>query len=286
MTVERSHLVALFGSARGAVFLVGFLLANPQQARAQALQGRVVEAGSGAPVAGTTIEARPDRANPSRRATSDSAGRFSFTLPAAGLYTVVATKIGYARHQGDTVRVGDSETVGLEVRLDRNAVPLKPVIVTERISWLPEGFEARRAAGFGRFLTHKDIESRRASRTSDLLRGMPGLVLIPVRRGRGPGSNIAMRGPAGLCQPAIYIDGSYIAPFTEMSMDDVISPLVIDAVEVYNSTSTAPIQFRTGNCGVVLFWTKRGPGEDRARTKWWKLAIGATVGVALVFLVK
>lgn len=254
-----------------------------EDALAQTFRGTVVDAATRSPIAGTIIQVRSDRGNQPRRTTTDSAGAFALTMPAAGLYTVMATRIGYLQHRGDTVRIRDSETVGLRIELDRNVVPLQPVVVTERLSGLPDGFEQRRSAGFGRFLTRTDIENRRGSRTTDLVRGMPGIQLTPVRRGRGNSNTLMMRGPAGLCSPAVWIDGLPIVDGGQ-SLDEILTPGVLEAVEVYNSTSNAPIQYRTGNCGVVLFWTKRGPSEDRVRTRWWKLAIGAAAGLGLVLL--
>ena len=251
--------------------------------QAQSLRGVVLDAATRNPIAGTIIQAGSDHGNQPRRATTDSSGEFSLILGAPGLYTVTATRIGYLQHRGDTVRVGNSETVGLRIELDRNAIPLRPVVVTERLSWLPDGFEQRRSTGFGRFMTRTDIENRRGSRTTDLLRGMPGLQLTPVGRGRGSTSLLQMRGTSGLCTPAVWIDGIPLADGTR-GLDEVLNPGQLEAIEVYNSTTTAPIQYRTGNCGVLLFWTRRGPDENRVKTKWWKLALGATVGLGLVLL--
>lgn len=286
MTGERSENMGQMGRAQ-VILAVACLAVCPPSAtilEGQVLRGTVLDASTRAPIVGTTVQLQGDRTAQVRRATTDSSGIFSMTAPSAGLYIVSATRLGYLQHRGDTVRVGESETVSVQILLDRTAIPLRPVVVTERFSGLPDGFEARRAAGFGRFLSRTDIEARRGSQTSDLLRGMPGLVLLPVRRGGGPGHNLAFRGPAGLCQPALWVDGLFIAP--GMTVDQLVVPTMLEAVEVYNSTSTAPIQYRTGNCGVVLFWTKRGGGDDRAKTKWWKLALGATVGVGLVLLIK
>jgi hypothetical protein len=253
--------------------------------QAQSLRGVVVDAATRNPLAGTMIQAASDRGTQPHRTTTDTAGTFFLALSGPGLYTVSAMRIGYLRHQGDTVRVGDAEAVAVRMELDRNVIPLRPVVVTERLNRLPDGFEQRRAAGFGRFLTRTDIENRRGSNTTDLLRGMPGLSLTPVRRGRGSGSVIRMRGPGGLCSPAVWIDGMQLSDGGQ-SVDHVLSPGVLEAVEVYNSTSNAPIQYRTGNCGVVLFWTKRGPDQSREKAKWWKLAIGAMAGVGLVLLMR
>ena len=262
-----------------------FAIVGAGATQAQSFRGVVLDAATRNPIAGTIIQVGSDRGNQQRRTTTDSAGTFFLTLPGPGLYTVVATRIGYLQHRGDTVRVGDGEAVALRIELDRSAVPLRPVVVTERLSWLPDGFEQRRASGFGRFLTRTDIENRRGSQTTDLLRGMPGLQLTPVRRGRGSGTILQMRGPGGLCSPAVWIDGIPLVDGGQ-SLDQVLAPSVLEAIEVYNSTSNAPIQYRTGNCGVVLFWTKRGPDENREKTKWWKLALGATAGIGIVLLLR
>jgi hypothetical protein len=285
MQIVRGENTGVRGLAQVAGSLLFLLFAPGESAGAQSLRGTVFDASTKEPIAGATIQVHLDRGSSPRRATTDSAGAFSLTMPAAGLYTLIATRIGYIQHRGDTVRIRDSESVRVQIELDRSVIPLRPVVVVERISWLPDGFEQRRSAGFGRFLTRTDIEHRRGSHTTDLLRGLPGLQLIPARRGRGPGNVLVMRGPAGLCSPAVWIDGTPMADGSAV-LDDLLNPSVLEAVEVYNSTSNAPIQYRTGNCGVLLFWTKRGQTEDRQRIKWWKLALGATAGIGLVFLLR
>jgi hypothetical protein len=264
---------------------IGLLvLGLSSQAASQSLQGVVIDAASRAPIAGAVVELRlPGSRNPVR-ATADTAGLFFIYLDRHGLYNLRATRLGYLQHAGDTLRIRESEAVSVEIRLDRSVLPLQPVRVTARISGLPEGFETRRATGFGRFLTRQDIDNRRASQTSELLRGMPGVVI--ARQRRGSGQALLMRSALGLCQPAVWIDGMYVAPFAGLNIDDIVVPAVLEAAEVYSSIATVPTQYRTGTCGVVLFWTKRGAGDDRAKTRWWKIALGASAAIGLMFLIK
>src|SRR3954469_7201705 len=218
-------------------------------ATAQAVRGVVLDAATEKPIAGATVQVEWPASEP-RRTTTDTAGGFMISLPGAGLYTVSAIRIGYLRHSGDTIRVDDGETVTLRIELDQNVVPLHPVVVTARRSRLPPGFEQRRAAGFGRFLDHTDIEKRHPSQTSDLFRGMPGVHLLPLPR--GVGLRLLMRKPSGDCQPVIFVDGLPLGD-NNQSLDLMMDSNVLEAVEVYTSVSTAPVQYRAGTCGVVLF---------------------------------
>ena len=251
-------------------------------ANAQMIRGVVVDAATRKSLPDATIQVASDSGQQQRTA-SDSAGIFRLSLPKAGLYRVTATHIGYRPHGGDTVRVGADETVTLRLELDANAVPLHPVVVTERQNRLPPGFEQRRAMGFGRLLDRADIESRHPSRTSDIFRGLPGAYLANLPRGRG--LILLMRKPGGTCRPAIFMDGLPLGDGGQ-SLDLMVTPETLEAVEFYQSVSTAPVQYRTGDCGVVLFWSRRVPDDPSPRPRRWKVALGAaaTLGALVVLL--
>lgn len=65
------------------------------------------------------------------------------------------------------------------------------------------------------------------------------------------------------CQPSLYIDGRPHADRTsngQRIVEDfnLLSPEVIESIEVYVGAS-APIEFRnTDSCGAILLWTRRG----------------------------
>jgi hypothetical protein len=94
-----------------------------------------------------------------------------------------------------------------------------------------------------------------------------------------------MRGTGGLCQPAIFIDGTYTALAQNVTLDDMLSPQMIEGAEIYNSVAAAPTQYRTGTCGVVLFWTRRGSGEAGRPFRWREIAIGAAAAIGLILLI-
>jgi hypothetical protein len=95
-----------------------------------------------------------------------------------------------------------------------------------------------------------------------------------------------MRGSTGLCLPAVWIDGLYVSTFPGSNVDDLLPPDVLQGVEVYTSLASAPTQYRTGTCGVVLFWTRHGAPVHGGERRWWKIAVGAGAAAAFILLLR
>lgn len=276
-------MTGLRASGRSVSFAMGLLVTGlalcPATSGAQIVRGSVLDATTQAPIAGATIELR--EAGSGRqpiRATSDSAGAFLLSAPHGGTYTIQARLIGFLTAPPDTIRISKDDPIRVEMRLDANAIPLQPVRVTARGD--SAGEDARRT-GFGRVISRAEIDARGAQATTDLFRVMPGFVVHSLRRGAT--AELLMRGTVGLCQPAVWIDGSYVPMTRTTTIDAMLSPSMIDHVEVYNSVAAAPTPYRTGTCGVLLFSTRRGEPVAGERVNWKRLAIGAGVGLLLVF---
>ena len=62
-----------------------------------------------------------------------------------------------------------------------------------------------------------------------------------------------------------YVDGSWVPPGT-FHMDD-LSPLMLEAVEVYRGPSEIPVRFRQREtaCGVIALWTREPPAKQAQR---------------------
>lgn len=218
---------------------------------------------------------------------SDSAGRFHLPVPGDQEYRLRVRHVAYTSIDSDPVRVSSGETVRVEIRLAQARIPLEPLIVTVRTTDPRTAeFHARRLAAMsGRFLTRSQIDRRSAARTTDLLRGMPGVTVVSVQT---PGRTrvrylIRMRGADNRCDPAIYIDGLLIRQSQETPIDDLLQPSALEGVEVYTSTSSAPARYAIqGSCGVVLFWT--GVGQAGSRKWSWKQVIGGAVAAAIIGL--
>lgn len=253
--------------------------------RAQVIRGTVVDASSRAPIAAATIDLFAERDSILLRATSDTGGAFSITLPRAGNFTIQAKRIGFLVARPTPFHVGPNETMTIEMRLDSRAVPLEPVAVTARGSdWESEFEQRRRTGAFGRFLTRKDIESQNAQETTSLFRTTPGVVIQRTRRG-GSASQLLMRGTAGLCQPAVFIDNLLVPLNEQVTLDHMLTPPMIEGVEIYSSVAGAPTQYRIGTCGALVFWTRHGGSEGGRPLRWKEILIGAGVAGGLLVLI-
>jgi iron complex outermembrane recepter protein len=131
--------MTLARSARAAAFLARALLIShfaalplPGQTPVGAIVGRVVDAGSGEPVAAAVV--RVLEAHRDKSVHED--GRFEFEELAAGSYTVLVRRLGY-RPATQTVVVRAGERTEVEIRLSVAPVQLTAAVVTGTLSERP-----------------------------------------------------------------------------------------------------------------------------------------------------
>lgn len=266
------------------------LLLAPATAHTQTVHGVVVENGTRDRIAAVSVELIGRDGSTAGRAETDSAGAFTVRARRGGVYTVRLAHPSFRALDSDTLEIGPGEVLQVQLRMGRDAIPLDPLIVTGQSNARLGGFYERlREPGFGRFVTRADIESRPAvQRVTELLRGMPGVEIVPVRRGRG-GSTVAMimtrGGATGRCQPTIVLDGSPVRQFAESGVDDFLKADMIEGVEVYSSAAGAPAQFvEPGTCGVVAFWTRTGGDEGEQMSLRRLLMAAGAVGLLLLLV--
>ena len=143
------------------------------------------------------------------------------------------------------------------------------------------GFYRRRDIGLGAFLEYEDIvPRRRGARTwVDLLRGVPGVTMLPNPAGYGGAvpSLTGMRsmraqvpgaGGPGCIVPRIFVDGRLAYdPDPARDLGDVYDlvsgtadPGDVVAIEVYRRSSEVPAEYAgaQAGCGTILLWTERG----------------------------
>ena len=137
-------------------------------------------------------------------------------------------------------------------------------------------FWNRRQLGIGAFITRADIERRKPYNSTDLLRNVTGVRVIgednamgrPVitmgRTGIGMRNFRNSTSLAGDCRVNYYVDGMWV-PAGTFHPDD-LSPVNIEAMEIYRGAAEIPPKFRAREtaCGLIVIWTREPPAKSRA----------------------
>ncbi len=178
-------------------------------------------------------------------------GRFLITGLPSGRYTIQVRKIGFEPVVA-AVESERSDTLHVAFSLESFVPVLAGVRISgERKSLAMREFDDRRAKGGGQFITQVDIAKRNVVFTSQLFTTLLGVKVDLLLFNRRHGLT--------LCPMQFYVDG---VRFPVRILDqDLPSPASIAGIEVYTSTATAPLQYRTtesGHCGIVLVWTRVG----------------------------
>lgn len=204
---------------------------------------------------------------------SDSTGVFQGPRLPPSTYGIEVEALGYSTlsHEMDISGYGVAD---LGIELGPVALELEPlVVVTRRRSRLEvAGFFQRRNRGFGHSLTREEIEARRPTFVSDLVRTMPGVTIAPSMMGGG--GILRMRGG---CVPDVVLDGVRLS--SPVVLDQLLTVEDLEGIEVY-SGSTSPVEYSHSSCGTVLAWT-RDPGRAGGSPWSWKRA-GAAAGFILL----
>jgi hypothetical protein len=225
----------------------------------------------GSAIANATVSLDPP--SRTRRTLSSDEGTFSLDLPTGigeggALLTVRAL-----RHRPLQLRVSRA-IASATIVLDHISTTLDTVRTrasrTDRLS----GFDLRRAQrGGGTFITEEEIRQRQPQLVSQLLRGIPGLVVETQPNFVVPNVLISSMRQQGSsperekgCLMSIWVDGTRIGDAIAASggldlLDNVVTPGEIRGIEVHHGFTTIPPEFaRPGkdHCGTIVVWTKRG----------------------------
>jgi Carboxypeptidase regulatory-like domain/TonB-dependent Receptor Plug Domain len=248
------------GLARGSVrvglgsafFHVAWVAAAAAQSTG-AITG-VVKDDLGAPIANVEVSVLTARAS----VRTDSVGRFLLAALPPGATDVSFRRLSFAPIQL-SILVPHDDTTEVDVTLTIVAQKLKGVVSQADAEHLRQldAFEARRKLGIGHFITRGQIEKRNPGLLSDMIRTIPGAVILPGENGR---AILRFARTARGCPPQFFIDGIQALGFNidDMPVSDV------EAVELYAGASELPLEYNkinsTVNCGAVIIWT-RLPGN-------------------------
>ena len=238
---------------RTLLLLPALLLSAPEVA-AQVIRGNLLDDETGNPIEAGTVTLLTRDSVPVTRISTDTAGAFLLSAARPGSYRLGGERLGYITIISVPLTLSARDTVDVEFRLSTRAVVLEPLVVTtkRRRAGPLADFDARaRQRRFGTFVTRTDIEQRQPFTTTDLLRTMPGVQLIP--RALGGGHHVRIRN----CAPVVYIDGVHVQ-LLGMTVDDLISVHSLEGIEVYRSPAEAPVEYTVHNpgCGVILLWSR------------------------------
>lgn len=192
---------------------------------------------------------------------TDSVGEFTLAALPNGPTDISFRRLSY-EPVVLIVQVPADDTTEVEVTLGVAAQRLTGVVVQAHPDHLRElyAFETRRKQGVGHFITRSQIEQRNPLLLSDMMRTIPGVVLLAADNGR-TGLRFA-RVARNNCPPQFYVDGVQVTGF---SIDDM-PPRDVEGIELYAGAAGLPPEYNrvysTSICGSVIIWT-RIPGNDR-----------------------
>jgi hypothetical protein len=124
-------------------------------------------------------------------------------------------------------------------------------------------FEQRRKVGLGRYFGPEDLNALNPLRMGVLFERVPG---VRVVQDGMYGDRILMPGTGfqQYCSPDIWLDGFRIS--NDGTLDFIIPPYQLRAVEVYSRAGSIPAQYQTtSGCGVIVLWSgsREVPGEKK-----------------------
>lgn len=226
------------------------LLFVPVGVAGQLVSGQTVDASDSTGISGVEVQLLDSLGTPVRVGVSDEAGIFLLPVP-PGVYTLRATRLGYASVQRAGVEVHGSERVTVEVRMSVRPVELDSVVVVGRVSNLRQRdlneYFARAArddtVDIGVIYQRKDLEPMDTWRFQDFMRREAPPIASP---GRG-------------CRPRVFWDG------TERPVDPLLSVSSFEGVEFYRGFGPPGSRFvNPDGCGVMLVWTRPLTTDPRA----------------------
>lgn len=274
--------------ARVAVWLItGWVLVcgEARNARSQVIDGRVLDAATGAGLSGANIVIRGSEVSLDVHV-PDSLGRFRVTLPKPGRYTLQVDRIGYATLAEYAFSIDANELLEVEVHLAVAPVALGSVVATTRRTKIGAHADYYRRLEFGRltgsgdFVTRADFEAVQLPFVTSYLGRLPSVMLWTDTKTQKTHPRLA-----GGCIPVIYLNGVATDLRNEPgapSIDDFFSSEELEGLEIYRRQHI-PIEYaRPDVCGVIIAWTRLPQSGHQSSAL--KLMIGGSIITGLLLL--
>jgi hypothetical protein len=197
---------------------------------------------------------------------ADSAGYYSLPSLTAGTDSIRVHYLDF-RSLPTPIEVEAGEMTQIDLLITYPTIEVDELVVeVERVRRRSRlaGYDRRRSAGHGRYITREHIELFRPNKLSDLLITTPGVRPVYFRgqrfirlRGRTFRDFAAGGAFAGTCQPVMYLNG---ARSPGLQVDDIF-PEMVEGVEIYPGPYV-PAVFSTlfTSCGSIAIWTRNLAG--------------------------
>lgn len=194
-------------------------------------------------------------------------GRVTITGLTPGRWTVTLRVLGFRPESVSVEAALQPQTIPV-VTMQRVAQKLAAVEITAPLSnkdsLVLREIERRLRVANGSVLTADDLAVRNATVASDALgmaRGFrkKSMTVVEGRTGCKSIRSADSLLPAGSKAVAVYLDGTKMPGGLE-SINRMVPPSDILAVEAYPDVISAPFIWRTNDaCAVIAFWTRRPP---------------------------
>jgi hypothetical protein len=202
-------------------------------------------------------------------------GKFTLAGLAPGEYHVTVRHPGFGPINGKVVlAANDTIDWHFDMLLENVELSKVNIIGTDDRVQL-RAFTRRRESTNGRFLTEKDIADAGGQNLANLvLAKIPGFQIVQHPNGTGSALTARRSGVPDAsgrngCYTAIWVNGDLFYSSEKSAMPvpalEDFNLKEIAAAEFYRTSEVPPeLQFRSGNCGVVMLWMQirnRRPGN-------------------------
>lgn len=256
---------------RISLLALALVVSMASSASAQQIRGTVTDAVTSEPVEAAFLTATTLDGTPVAAVLTDATGAFVLRVTAGDSLLLRVERMDYAILESVPLAVAASDPLELDIRLRPQPISLGEVEVVER----------RLRSGFGYYLDADDVSRISASSANQVVARLP--YAMPIGDGvmvsrRGATTRLSARSEdAGLCEPTIYVDGSY-RDIPADQLNAWVPASSIRAVELYRDYHALP-QYTLPdreNCAILLIWTNYALGGG-ASPEWpWSTAENST----------
>lgn len=253
--------------------LLSLWAAVPAAGQTVRIVGRVVDDATQRPLGDAQVALHGASGRYLGRTETAGDGTFEFEVSSVSAVRIDARRISYKSNLTPLLHFDGRTFFQVEIRLDPDAILLAPleVLAWSKVEPSPflESFKQRVETGMGIYITREQIEKRRPSRVADLLREVPGVAVTGSGGGNRPTIQVGRSLVTPDCPTQIWVDGFLMnrrfggrngGPTADFRLDDAVSPLSIEGIEIYRGLGSVPAEFLNpdAKCGVIAVWTRRG----------------------------